>query len=919
MTASVQASGPAGGEAQLRRLVERAVTLESEGDLDGAVSTYEEALLAGYATDEVCYNLALLYKQQLLYEDAVTLLKRCLDSPEYGASAHYASGECQLALGELAAAGEHFYTAVSRIALDQIADDQIPEVSHIFRVAIDTFTSLDQRHRAAELASTLADFLAARAQGTRDIAQLRGVAAALDTAAPPGASLPALDLQPPARDAAPPAHDGAQEDDAAAFEAFDEQPGFLEDSIGLSRARGSDRLQGTGRLRTAYRRLTGPLDPEQAAARVTRTGLLGRLGVTPTAVLPDERDAAPLAPYQFAPTILPAPVALPPTVPLPGELAQPGAVRALLSRALDDYRQGHFNAVVDDCEQVIVLAPEYLPAHLRLAEALAGLGYLNEAAAKCRELIGVYTALEEPASTIPVYRVLGALVADDLGPWTTMADLYFTHGGDPAVRVDIRALVERAAALGQLPVALDYADRLAGGGAGDSASLHLAARLHLEGGDPSRALGYYQALLRRDRNDAPATAGANIALTFSEGAIHWASLERLVALLGDAGGDARRRAIELYARVIPTAEGLAGNLQVAAGILALALGEPARARDFFLAAQRVGSGPLRATVRFVLAYGCKQAAAALGDSAAERQWLQRAAELLREREVAAFAARTALFGETLSVGALHVALAENLIASGKHDNAVIVLESAKVDLPADPTVRQRLAALYQAQGRLGQALDELDDLATQQLNAGRLIEMVDTLKQMSALAGDNLAVKSRLADLYLKRGFPAEALRELDAVAAIHQRAGRQVEAAEALRRGADTAWMIGERERAYALYDQVLALAPENVTLRQAYINCLLQGGRQAEAAEQQRTIARTFWEQRRPQDTIAALHQVIVLDPRDADSYNRLGEALASVGEYAQAERVYRRLVRLTPDDPQARARQTAMAMLAKEQRPA
>jgi len=52
--------------------------------------------------------------------------------------------------------------------------------------------------------------------------------------------------------------------------------------------------------------------------------------------------------------------------------------------------------------------------------------------------------------------------------------------------------------------------------------------------------------------------------------------------------------------------------------------------------------------------------------------------------------------------------------------------------------------------------------------------------------------------------------------------------------------------------------------------------------------------------QETIAALHQVIVLDPRDVESYSLLGEALASVGEYAQAERVYRRLVRLTPDDP-------------------
>jgi len=70
--------------------------------------------------------------------------------------------------------------------------------------------------------------------------------------------------------------------------------------------------------------------------------------------------------------------------------------------------------------------------------------------------------------------------------------------------------------------------------------------------------------------------------------------------------------------------------------------------------------------------------------------------------------------------------------------------------------------------------------------------------------------------------------------------------------------------------------------------------------------------------QETIAALHQVIVLDPRDAESYGLLGEALASVGEYGQAERVYRRLVRLTPDDPVAKAKQAAMVMLIRENRP-
>ena len=97
MTAQTETAGAA----QLHRLVERATALETDGDLDGAVNVYEEGLLAGLASDEVCYNLALLYKQQLLFEDALTLLSRCLDSPEYGASAHYAGGECELGAAKI--------------------------------------------------------------------------------------------------------------------------------------------------------------------------------------------------------------------------------------------------------------------------------------------------------------------------------------------------------------------------------------------------------------------------------------------------------------------------------------------------------------------------------------------------------------------------------------------------------------------------------------------------------------------------------------------------------------------------------------------------------------------------------------------------------------------------------------------------
>jgi tetratricopeptide (TPR) repeat protein len=900
MIAKVEATTPtvSVNESQLTQIIERAGRLEDSGDLDGAVSCYEEALLAGFATVEVCYNLAILYKQQLLYEDALTLLQRCLDSPEYSASAHYASGECQLALGNLVAAGEHFDRAVSRLALDRIPPEQVSEVSHVLQVAIDTFTSLDDQERSEALQKTLNDFLAAhgRTPPSRPLVPR-------SSPAPQASSAPAQHEAPAAEEGTPViSESGAR---------------MVEQVTHRTPNRGST----TGRLRANQRRLTGQLDSSALNTRQgVGSGLLNRLTTTRRLedLLPSDDN---LGPRSVTPQFARRPVNIKATAPLPGESALPAEIRLLLSRSAEDFAQGHFEAVIDDCNQVISLDPNYLPVQLRLAEAYARQGRIVEATAKCERLIDLYGRLGQESEALLIHRLLGAIDPTNLKARITMADLYFARpaGEGTDLSEDVRALVEEAERQGADDIALEYAEKLIRYSPDHPTAMRLTARLHLRAGNAHRALAHCQALLRRDRNDVTAVSGANIALTLIENTVHWPSLETLAANLRNRDAAARDECLDLYASTINSLDpARRANLQVAAGLLALTCGLPRRAVAFLeeLRQANIGTQAMKPAVRFSIAYGLKQAYAALNDGPAERQWLQHAAELMRDERVRAFIESTRLFGEPISVGMLHVATAESLIRAGKHDNAIIVLEAAKADLPDDATIRRRLAQLYHEAGRLGQALDELDALSTAQLNAGRLDAMIETLHQMSALAGENLTVKAHLVERYLKRGCPDEALLELDAIAAIHVRAGRPDDAAEALRQAADTAWMIGQHDRGLALYDRVLELAPENVTLRQAYINCLLQGGKQKEAADQQRAIARRFWDQRRVQETIAALHQVIVLDPRDVESYSLLGEALASVGEYAQAERVYRRLVRLTPDDPIAKAKQTAMAMLAREQ---
>jgi len=113
-----------------------------------------------------------------------------------------------------------------------------------------------------------------------------------------------------------------------------------------------------------------------------------------------------------------------------------------------------------------------------------------------------------------------------------------------------------------------------------------------------------------------------------------------------------------------------------------------------------------------------------------------------------------------------------------------------------------------------------------------------------------------------------------------------------------------------------VIALAPQSVEHRHGVVADNRQNHRNAEAAEHQRAIVDISLREGRRHEAIAALHQVIGLTPDDTSAYYQLGDLLGAVGEYGQAERVYRRILALQPDDPIAQAKATAMAAL-KEQR--
>ncbi|MEZ4573083.1 MAG: tetratricopeptide repeat protein [Thermomicrobiales bacterium] len=114
-------------------------------------------------------------------------------------------------------------------------------------------------------------------------------------------------------------------------------------------------------------------------------------------------------------------------------------------------------------------------------------------------------------------------------------------------------------------------------------------------------------------------------------------------------------------------------------------------------------------------------------------------------------------------------------------------------------------------------------------------------------------------------------------------------------------------------LYDRGVAADPDNVLVRHAAVAFYLQTGAVDRATEHLREVVRIALSEQDPDEAVAALHQIIGLDPNNFDSYHKLGEVLTAMGEYKQAERVYRRLAEIAPNDPVLQAKQSALAVLA------
>jgi|GEM_PF-666137 len=112
-----------------------------------------------------------------------------------------------------------------------------------------------------------------------------------------------------------------------------------------------------------------------------------------------------------------------------------------------------------------------------------------------------------------------------------------------------------------------------------------------------------------------------------------------------------------------------------------------------------------------------------------------------------------------------------------HQARVVLREHLPSRIDLRRPILQRLAQLYQEQGLTGEVATVLDELATALLAAGEQAQAVESLRQLAQLRRNDPQVLLRLADALHAAGDKRGAASELGALAALHRKAGRHDDA----------------------------------------------------------------------------------------------------------------------------------------------
>ncbi len=155
-----QVQGMSSAEVDL--LIGQAIDAQTRGDLEKALNAYEKLLEAGVSIPSIHFNLGMLYKEQMRFDEAIPQLEKALSDPEYVLGGHFALGECYQAKGDFADALQHYLEAVKIVDLGTIKREQADDLIRVYEGLAQSLINTGKPERIQQLGQTLVGFLSQR-------------------------------------------------------------------------------------------------------------------------------------------------------------------------------------------------------------------------------------------------------------------------------------------------------------------------------------------------------------------------------------------------------------------------------------------------------------------------------------------------------------------------------------------------------------------------------------------------------------------------------------------------------------------------------------------------------------------------------------------------------------------------------------
>ena len=884
-------------------IVNQAVEASERGEFRLALDLYDQAVRAGARRPVVFYSAGVLNHQMGRPEQAIAYLERALQDREFAMSANYVLGKCQLALRQTAKAVLAFERALTLIELDKLTRNEADELIELYSAAADANLADDNPGRAASIYSALVTMFRTRKWAHPQVAEIEKKA---DT-------LYSQSIQSKLDGISRGSHvlDGSrvQDDRTNGLVAGSDDPtGRLPAASGtekLPSGKGSSELPTTvmpqpgGNLRSITEYLRTANEPSKDQAEDTRAQS-DETAALPVAVA---TQALPLA----IPGVSDSQVLNLPDSVLAQKEQQEFTVQLVIAEGEHAMAEGKWDAAVDCCLMVINLVPDYLPIHMMLGDIYLHQGKMDDAVGKYQVVMDTYIARRDAGNAAQVCERLLQLHPDNPALQTRLGVLLMEAGRvDDAARA-LLAVAERHHAAGNTGRALEEALNLQSSLPNSSEVALAVGTYQLYLGQSSDAAIELSKALRFNPGNDLALVRLYTCLVQMDDPAQWDALQSLLERSARSGIDTRLFIEELHSSInmkkhpalfyaLGVIAGRAGLNDAAAdaldqGILLISLGDDEEDK-----ASQPLIDLLMAQDRADMAINAKEWGLAV-------RHYSRALELLKPREGGGVAVESPRpqydFMRIAEPVQLYYGLAEAHASQNNWDGALTALKNLKTLMPEDHGVHTRLADIYFRQGRLSEALSELNDLLVSYQKNNDNEHTLETLGHMARLAPNNVAVRRKLSDLYLKLGMTEYGLNELNTLAELQLKAGLLKDAMRTYQKAADLHYTMGQHDKAIGIYERIVRIAPRDLAARDQLINMYIQSGKIKDAVSSERSLAELFIQEGRTEEAIAALHQLLALSPEDADGHYLLAKQLTAMGEYGQAARLYGRLMRLDPDN--------------------